>query len=437
MRSDRPDTVIGGRIDITSITLVSLLFGRVIEISELVDAFNLFENMFTNTLTGNISIGDTNNLISNFPIVGQEEIHISIGTPNIERVQTKVFRVYRVSDITSSSLGERRYSIHILSDEFFTNMKKSVSRSFPKSRISDIVDKLFRTDLESVKLLDVEETQNVHDIVIPNWKPFDAVNWLAKRSIAENRDGANYMFYETRDGFHFRSLESLFESESVEVYKRKPLNTMDNPDEEQYKSINRIDVVSSFDMLENIPSGMYANRLIVHDMINRKVENLDYDYAKEYSKMTHLESNKKTNRWGFVDDSSVDGQGSTMLIHESADELTTSPLSKQTLISRLDSTNDYYERTIQNRISQMQQINNIRLNITIAGDTTRKVGDVLDLVIPSVESISNSGDVPLDRLYNGRYLVTGLRHKINMDEHVMVMEVVKDSYFSSLPSEGV
>ena len=138
---------------------------------------------------------------------------------------------------------------------------------------------------------------------------------------------------------------------------------MDNPDEEQYKSINRIDVVSSFDMLENIPSGMYANRLIVHDMINRKVENLDYDYAKEYSKMTHLESNKKTNRWGFIDDSSVDGQGSTMLIHESADELTTSPLSKQTLISRLDSTNDYYERTIQNRISQMQQINNIRLNL--------------------------------------------------------------------------
>ena len=122
MRSDRPDTIIGGRIDITSITLVSLLFGRVIEISELVDAFNLFENMFTNTLTGNISIGDTNNLISNFPIVGQEEIHISIGTPNIERVQTKVFRVYRVSDITSSSLGERRYSIHILSDEFFTNL---------------------------------------------------------------------------------------------------------------------------------------------------------------------------------------------------------------------------------------------------------------------------------------------------------------------------
>ena len=54
-----------------------------------------------------------------------------------------------------------------------------------------------------------------------------------------------------------------------------------------------------------------------------------------------------------------------MLIHESADELTSSPLSKQTLVSRFDDVNDYYERAIQNRFSQMQQINNIRLNITI------------------------------------------------------------------------
>ena len=46
-------------------------------------------------------------------------------------------------------------------------------------------------------------------------------------------------------------------------------------------------------MVANIPNGMYANRLVIHDMINRKTETLDYDYGKEYSKMIHVEDNKK------------------------------------------------------------------------------------------------------------------------------------------------
>ena len=289
--------------------------------------------------------------------------------------------------------------------------------------------------MESDKYFDIEETQNVYDIVIPNWKPFDAMNWLAKRSMAENRDGANYMFYETRDGFHFRSLESLVEEESVGVYRRRPSDVAEgNPDEEQYRNVNQIEIVNAFDMVANIPNGMYANRLVIHDMIKRKSEILDYDYSKEYDKMIHVEDNKKTNNWRLSDTQNMSGQGSSMLVHESADELTSRPLSKQTLVSRFDDTNTYYEKTLQNRISQMQQLNNIKLNITISGDTTRKVGDVLDLEIPSVETHVD-GTVPMDKLYNGRYLVTALRHKIDSASHLMVMEVVKDSYFSSLPTE--
>ena len=436
MRSIRPDTVVGGRITINEILLKSASVDKTLNISSMVDSFNLFENVFTNTLTGNVNVGDTSNALSNFPIVGHEEVHITLGTPNIERVQTKKFRIYKVTNIQEVSMGMKRYTIHLLSNEYFTNLKHSVSRSFPKSTTSTIAEKILRSDLESEKTFDIEETQNVHDIVIPNWKPFEAINWLAKRSVAEDRDGANYLFYETRDGFHFRSLESLSELESVGNYKRKPANTTTgNPDEEQYKNVNKIDILNSFDMVANIPNGMYANRLIIHDMINRKSETLDYNYSKEYSKMTHVEDNKKTNKWRLSDDQNLDGQGSSMMVHKTADELTTSPLSKQTLISRFDDTNTYYERTMQNRLSQMQQVNNIKLNITISGDTTRKVGDILNLELPSLEPIGMDGTTPLDKLYNGRYLITGLRHKIDNSSHVMVMEVVKDSYFSSLPTE--
>ena len=93
MRSIRPETIVGGRITLNEIVIKSVSVDRSMDITSMVDSFNLFEDIFTNTLTGNISIGDTANLISNFPIVGHEEVLITMGTPNIERVKTKKFRI--------------------------------------------------------------------------------------------------------------------------------------------------------------------------------------------------------------------------------------------------------------------------------------------------------------------------------------------------------
>ena len=48
-------------------------------------------------------------------------------------------------------------------------------------------------------------------------------------------------------------------------------------------------------------------------------------------------------------------------------------------------------------------------------------------------SIKTKNSTKFNKLYSGKYLVTSLRHSIKDDRHSMIMEVVKDSYFSSLP----
>ena len=91
--------------------------------------------------------------------------------------------------------------------------------------------------------------------------------------------------------------------------------------------------------------------------------------------------------------------------------------------------NDYTERAIQNRVSQMQQMENIKIDVTVPGDVKRNVGDIITFDLDSVQA----GERTEDKLYSGKYLVTSLRHSIKDDRHSMIMEVVKDSYFSSLP----
>ena len=49
------------------------------------------------------------------------------------------------------------------------------------------------------------------EIVIPNWNPFKAISFLASKAVAANPDakGANFVFYQTLQGFRFVSIETL------------------------------------------------------------------------------------------------------------------------------------------------------------------------------------------------------------------------------------
>ena len=54
------------------------------DLREQVATITVFEDIFSNSITGNISFVDTNNLIANASIVGQEKLKLVIVTPNAE-----------------------------------------------------------------------------------------------------------------------------------------------------------------------------------------------------------------------------------------------------------------------------------------------------------------------------------------------------------------
>lgn len=415
--------------DLVQVLLKSTIVDKTLDLVSVVGELSIFENMFTNTMTGNIYVQEQLNLISNFPIVGHEKLEIVLRNPRKKDEELRMeFRIYSVSNITTPNQSTQTYMINFISEEYTTNLKSSISRSFSNSVISDIVKSICTTDLSIEKKIDIEKTKNVHDIIIPNLKPLDAINWLAKRAIAEQYEGANYLFFETREGFKFRSLESLMSLGSQQTYER--IMTDGELESDDTRNVVRtLRKESTFNLLKNIPSGMYANRLVIHDMIQRKTETLDYNYAESFAKQQHLENGKGD--WKIDDFKTINGQETTMFVEETVDEYNTSPLSKQFFMSRFDDKNTYNEKAIQNRVSQMQQAQDVKLIVTIAGDIRRNVGDVIEIDMDSVQF--GDGDEVKDKLYSGKYLVSSLRHLIKDDRYTMVMEVIKDSYFKSLP----
>ena len=55
------------------------------------------------------------------------------------------------------------------------------------------------------------------------------------------------------------------------------------------QSVENFKILQQFDTLNNTANGVYASRLITHDLYNKTFSESDFDYNKEYNKQNHLE----------------------------------------------------------------------------------------------------------------------------------------------------
>ena len=69
------------------------------------------------------------------------------------------------------------------------------------------------------------------------------------------------------------------------------------------------------------------------------------------------------------------------------------------------------------------------MEITVPGRTDIEAGRLLYFDYPALGGKAE-GDTSQDQqdpLYSGYYLITAIHHKVNKNEHMMTMEIVKDS----------
>ena len=85
----------------------------------------------------------------------------------------------------------------------------TVSKSF-EGTYADLVVDMLATELKSTKNVFVEKTLNNKRLVIPDIHPFDVIRDASTQSVSETNMSPTFVFYETRNGYHFRTLESLF-----------------------------------------------------------------------------------------------------------------------------------------------------------------------------------------------------------------------------------
>ncbi len=424
--------------------------GEVIDLSFSYLALDIYENIFSNGLTGTITIIDTNNLIMNAPITGQEFLSFKIKTPGLDNVPidfTKhVMAVYKI-DLRKAERGNEVFQLHFCSPELLRNSRTRLSKAY-KGNISDIVDKVL-TDTKSVntkKELFIEQTLGIKKIVCPNKNPYSLIKDLTTDAISAS-GSPHFVFFENLDGIHFRTLDSLYSQGSTGEFIASNKGDVDfqaggiTNIEEDLKRVLDYELASNNDTKRNIKSGMFASKTVLYNIYQKNFDVKVYDYFEQFNdnmRVSGGESDFPIYNKAPVDFANNLGDFNDARIFMHGTSKDTNGFDTQ----HYEGTDTNYtpndiQKTIAKRNAKNTELDNgVKINMEINGNTTIRAGSIIDFKLPIVGT-NHTGDV-FDVYHSGKFLITKARHNFDKanNRYKMYLSTVKDSFNQELPDGG-
>lgn len=155
-------------------------------------SFYFIENIENMFLTGALKIEDTGGLFEQLPLTGEESLTVTIeqdiqnktdNEHSIYSTKTINFEFYKIEILDAERQRTETYKLYLVEKGFFNYIKKQYSKSYNQKKISQIVDDIFKNQLNlDSNNYDIEETKDKIDFIIPYWKPLTTLRYLTKLS---------------------------------------------------------------------------------------------------------------------------------------------------------------------------------------------------------------------------------------------------------------
>lgn len=392
-----------------------------------------YESILQDSIKATVTFADTGNSIDNktviegLPMVGQEKVFLKFRDNNEQTLDLVLYinKVTPLADDTTKSMVQ----IDLASKEFIMNEKVRLNTRFD-GKISDHIRKILTDQnyLATKKKVDIEETSNNYNFIGNNKKPYYAMNWLSKRAVPNLPDAkgntAGYFFYETSEGFKFKSIDSMLSQE-----KKKSIIYNQTPDSRganipagydvkalDYSKDNRVDVQ------EKLKMGAFSTRTVLFDPFNCYYEVITPN-AKEKEKSLKLGGkelpilNPEFNRTGANKEFS---RTTYMLLDKGT--LPTGDSEEQ--IKKSTEQNFDPKNILNQAIMRYNQLYSIKTTITIPGDFSLHAGDAVFIDAPELAPETKE----VSKENGGLYIIADLCHYISPKETYTKLNLVRDSF---------
>ena len=397
------------------------------------EELNIYEDIFSNHLTGHITLQDAFNIPYKLPIVGEETIDCAIkltGGDDDFMIDPPLLHVHEISDRFLKTNQAQRFSLDLVSEQYMSNKHARVSKSYSSGvwTADEIVGDIWSNYLDDGHGdLFVENTKPI-DCIIPNWRPHDAFNWLCGRAQPEDDNHAtNYLYYETMDGTHFKSLNSIIDQVPILIFAKE--HRVDDPTKVEGLSGGLIKVdsllyMNQFQKVKNINERLYSSKLITHDIVRKKILQHNYDGFVEWFGLNHL------GPFPPLSNSDTELQtGNTFRTSYAPDE-SSGVTEGRRLSDYTDSRVEFYAKHNQmysvnpqqkhdnkveewrlRRAGNIAMFDGITMQVQCAGLSFIRVGLLVTLNVASPETTSHGkNDIAFDKYLTGTYMITAIRH---------------------------
>ena len=418
-----------------------------LDIRNLLVEFNIYEDINSPFLSGDLTLIDGTNAIQELPITGFERLEFFFRSPNTDKgfdfsvKSGHPMFVYALENRQGANPRSQVYTLKFISLEAIRDNQTRVSQAFSGS-IDQMVTDICYNYLKTKKNVLVEETRGVHKFVIPRVKPTTAIKFLRKNTRSLSYENSGMLFYENAHGFQFKSYEGLFCSKDgtpreIKAHYTPKVKNVGENHTYNAQSVEHFKVISQFNTLQNTAHGVYASRLITHDLYNKTFATHDFDYNLEYEKQNHLEHDAKGGK--------IDNNGILPFFNYDNGETFGSKnegvLFLQSETAKVHNTHELPQSKdiLQKRVSQHLAVNSLAIEITVPGSTEINIGDIVHFAMPKYSKATENDINDQDTYLTGRYLISAARHQVSIvsKKHTTVLELIKDSFNTAYPEEIV
>lgn len=412
-----------GDINIRRLEVVSSANFKVDMTNQLI-GMEIYEDMFSPFMTMAISIRESQDFINALPLRGEEILNLEISTPtlkNEDQVIKGKFYIYKLSDRQLLTDRNSAYTLYCISYEALVDLNMKQSRGY-SGNIGELAASFLKKEgFNTTKKINVESTKNAIKYTSNFWSPVKNLNYLTTAAI-NNSNSPSYVFFESRKGFNFVTLDSLYKQNTFQKFI-KDSYVRDTDKNISYRNLNRdyqriIDfkVKVSYDALQVTNNGAYASRVYAFDLVKKKLFAKDYDALADFNNNAHLNKN--------------------------ALYTTRKPVSPMNLIfnevRHYAVFNGFQDisnvNSLQKRNSMLAMLRSSIIEITVFGRTDYTIGQKVSVEVPKptiiTEKDKNSLDSKngtIDKTYSGNYIVTAINHVINRNSHTCLLELSKES----------
>ena len=397
-----------------------------------------FEDLLSPCVTMIIQVMNSTSLTNLLPIRGGEKVSLSVTTAfgDLAYEGDNSLYVFKVTDVIADSTSER-FILHLVSRETITNETTRCVKRYD-GKINESVKKILNDVLLTKKFKD----ENIHDVAntytfIGNMKkPFNILTWLCPKSLPSQNSNktsevdkrgvakgvAGFLFYENREGFNFKSIESLVSRTNIGTANAKNIprytytqvietNTIEN----EFKILN-YEIEKNSDLIRSLRIGMYSNLTYFYNLYSNKLSIYQYNLRDEIKNASKL------------------GTNDTIPVSEELGTSVSRILFRTSDIGVMD--NDYtgkifnesQQRDIADMAKSASRYNILftqSLNMVVPCNVSLKVGDVIYAEFPRIERSDNKR---VDDEQSGLYLIKGLRHHMEPGTVVTTLNLIRDSY---------